>query len=144
MALIIGTDRKTGNGLDVAKMVNMALLHDLAETSTGDIIPSDGISREDKERLEERAIKKILIDIDKSGDLFNIWKEYAQCKTEEARLVNALDKLEMACQAKEYQVRSGADLSGFMEQDKDLQDDVIDEIYQILISDTSSDLKKID
>lgn len=38
--------------LDIAKCVQMAVVHDLAEAIVGDIAPSDGISKEEKQRLE--------------------------------------------------------------------------------------------
>lgn len=38
--------------LDVAKCVQMAVVHDLAEAEVGDITPFDGISREEKQARE--------------------------------------------------------------------------------------------
>lgn len=40
------------NGLDVARCVQMALVHDLAEAIVGDITPRCGVSRERKRQLE--------------------------------------------------------------------------------------------
>lgn len=39
--------------LDVGRCVQMAVVHDLAEASVGDITPFDGISKEAKQKLEE-------------------------------------------------------------------------------------------
>ena len=38
--------------LDIAKCVQMAVVHDLAEAVVGDITPLDGVSKADKEILE--------------------------------------------------------------------------------------------
>lgn len=38
--------------LDIAKCVQMAVVHDLAEATVGDITPYDGISKAEKEKLE--------------------------------------------------------------------------------------------
>lgn len=44
--------------LDIAKCVQMAVVHDLAEALVGDITPHDGISKAEKAKLEEvRAIQ---------------------------------------------------------------------------------------
>lgn len=39
--------------LDIAKCVQMAVVHDLAEALVGDITPHDGISKAQKQKLEE-------------------------------------------------------------------------------------------
>lgn len=39
--------------LDIGKCVQMAVVHDLAEAIVGDITPHDGISKEQKQKLEE-------------------------------------------------------------------------------------------
>jgi len=46
-------------GLDTEKIIRMALLHDLAESITGDIIP-DHITKNEKITKENHAIKQIL------------------------------------------------------------------------------------
>jgi len=46
-------------GLDTEKIIRMALLHDLAESITGDIIP-DHITKNEKISKENHAIKQIL------------------------------------------------------------------------------------
>ena len=47
------------HGLDTEKILKMALLHDLAESITGDFMPEE-ISKENKETAENEAIKEIL------------------------------------------------------------------------------------
>lgn len=39
--------------LDIGKCVQMAVVHDLAEASVGDITPFDGVTKEAKQKLEE-------------------------------------------------------------------------------------------
>lgn len=39
--------------LDIGKCVQLAVVHDLAEASVGDITPFDGITKEAKQKLEE-------------------------------------------------------------------------------------------
>ena len=42
--------------LDKNKCVQMALIHDISESITGDITPRDKISKEEKHKLEKKAI----------------------------------------------------------------------------------------
>ena len=39
--------------LDIGKCVQLAVVHDLAEASVGDITPFDGVTKEVKQKLEE-------------------------------------------------------------------------------------------
>lgn len=93
--------------LDSLKLVKMALVHDIGETVTGDVVCEEGTqitgSKEDKHRNEEKAVGEIF-GIDESlKEYESLWKEFEDQKTEEAKFLKALDKLEMAIQALEYQ-----------------------------------------
>ena len=85
------------------KILKIILLHDLAESTTGDI-PPEQISKEEKTILENNTMKKILNDLplslQKQYDV--LWEEYQLNNSKEAKIVHQLDKLEMALQAKIY------------------------------------------
>jgi len=89
---------------DTEKIIKMALLHDLAESITGDLTP-DKISKKNKHKKENLAMKQILKNLPSkvSESYFEIWSEYQKKSTQEAILVHDIDKLEMAFQAKFYQ-----------------------------------------
>lgn len=91
-------------GLDGLKMLRMALIHDLSEAIIGDLTPSEKTG-EAKER-EDAALKQLLGLLPRRlrERYLQIWLEYAECKTKEAKVVRELEKLEMALQAKEYEV----------------------------------------
>lgn len=55
-------------GLDRIKCMEMALVHDLAESLVGDITPYCGVSKKDKEILEMEAIHKICGLIEPRGE----------------------------------------------------------------------------
>lgn len=43
----------TDENLDIGKCVQLSIVHDLAEAQVGDITPWEGISKEEKKRLEK-------------------------------------------------------------------------------------------
>ncbi|MHB8603182.1 MAG: HD domain-containing protein [Nitrosotalea sp.] len=89
--------------LDTGKILKMALLHDLAESITGDFMP-DEISKENKRLAENDAMKEILAKLPENiaSKYQNIWDEYTQANTKESVLLHEVDKLEMAVQAVKY------------------------------------------
>jgi len=91
-------------GLDSEKIIRMALLHDLAESITGDITP-DHITKNEKIAKENQAIKQILKNLPDSitEPYFEIWNDYQKKSSKEAILLHDIDKLEMVFQAKFYQ-----------------------------------------
>ena len=91
-------------GLDTSKIIRMALLHDLAESVTGDIIPNT-MEKNEKIKKENLAMKKILKNLpDEIAESYvKIWNEYQEKYSEEAILLHDIDKLEMIFQAKFYE-----------------------------------------
>jgi putative hydrolase of HD superfamily len=85
------------------KILKMILLHDLAESVTGDITP-DKITNQKKMFLENNVMEKIIDDMPQSLQIQyqELWKDYQNEKSEEAKFVHQLDKFEMALQAKIY------------------------------------------
>lgn len=90
--------------LNMEKCLKMCLLHDLGEIYIGDYTPLDLIEKEEKHRMEEKAVKEILSKINCENDFFEIWKEYENQITEEAIFVRELDKLEFLLQAVAYEM----------------------------------------
>ncbi|KAL1762728.1 HD domain-containing protein [Schizophyllum commune] len=103
--------------LDITKCVLLALVHDIAEAQVGDITPRHGLSKEEKAKLEEDAMKnfvhEMLHDSPAAQRIINLWKEYEARETPEALFVKDLDRFEMAAQAFSYERRTGQDLQTF-------------------------------
>jgi len=101
---ILGMTISDLQGLKTEKIMRMSLLHDLAESITGDIMP-DVISKNEKNSKENIAILKILNELPNqlAKKYFMIWEEFQKNESIEAKFVHELDKLEMAIQAKLYQ-----------------------------------------
>jgi putative hydrolase of HD superfamily len=128
MAMVLSDVKK----LDTGKVIKMSLLHDLAESITGDLTP-DEITKSKKNELENKAMKNILQVLSEPlrSQYWSLWEEYKKNITKEAKLLHQVDKLEMALQASEYE-RSGftkSMLASFFESAK--------------IEVTDSDLQKI-
>jgi len=88
---------------DTMKIITMSLLHDLAETITGDLTPGQK-PKSQKEKLEDDAMRKVLKGLGKSqkAQYWKVWQEYQKNTSREAKLLHQIDKLEMAIQANEY------------------------------------------
>ena len=89
------------------KLSLMALVHDLPEALVGDEIIEIGAktvgSKEEKHKREKIAMQQIIRLLPKGDLLLQIWEEYNEQETHEARILKQLDKLEMAYQAFYYQ-----------------------------------------
>lgn len=93
-------------GLDRIRVMELALVHDLAESIVGDITPYCGISREEKLLREFSAMSEISELLGPSKDkLLELFNEYESGKTAEAKFVKDLDRLDMVMQAFEYEKR---------------------------------------
>lgn len=90
-------------GLDTEKVMKMCIIHDLAESIIGDIMPGE-IPDKEKKMKENKVMKYILFSLPVSVriDYFGIWKEFLLNGSKEAQLVHKVDKLEMLLQAREY------------------------------------------
>jgi putative hydrolase of HD superfamily len=109
MAVLIGPRLN----LNVEAMVRLALIHDLGEARVGDLTPADRVSSAEKRAREAEALGLIVDQLSEGPALFDLWREYDNGATPEARIVRQLDKLEMATQALEYERQHGCDLSEF-------------------------------
>lgn len=93
--------------LDTEKVMRLALLHDFGEIYAGDITPQHGISAQEKARREQQSVSRVFQELPNAQHYLEIWDEYEQGLTPEARLVRQVDRLEMGLQAAIYE-RGGA------------------------------------
>ncbi|MEK9681899.1 MAG: HD domain-containing protein [Nitrosopumilus sp.] len=101
---VIGMIISDLGNLNSEKIIKMILLHDLAESKVGDIVP-DKMSIEEKEKLENHAFNEIIKTLPESiiPNYMGIWKDYQENNSKESQIVHQIDKLEMVLQAKIYQ-----------------------------------------
>lgn len=96
-------------------VMELALIHDLAEIEVGDLTPGDGVDRAEKEASEREALGKLTAHLQRGRRALELLIEYQEQKTPEARWVKALDKLEMSLQSLNYEGEFGVELSEFRE-----------------------------
>ena len=99
--------------LDTAKVIRMALIHDLGEIYAGDFTPADNIDKKDKYTLEKKSVAKVLEKLPNGFKWIALWEELEIGESAESQFVKQLDKLEMALQASVYEHQGLADLSMF-------------------------------
>jgi putative hydrolases of HD superfamily len=98
-------------------LMKICMVHDLAESRVGDITPHQGVSKEDKRKLEEDALRAIVAELDNQAigaEILSLWLEYEEGTSYEADVARELDKYEMIVQANEYEIANpGKKLESF-------------------------------
>ena len=96
-------------GLDTARALKIAMLHDLPEALVGDSMPGE-LPRRTKLVKERIAMERLLKSFPRElrSEYKHLWEEYVRGLTPEADLVKQVDKLELILQAREYE-REGYD-----------------------------------
>ncbi|KAL6973762.1 hypothetical protein U1Q18_027947 [Sarracenia purpurea var. burkii] len=105
-------------GVDRDKCIKMAIVHDIAEAIVGDITPSDGVPKHEKSRREQEALGymcKLLGEGHRAKEIGQLWMEYEENLSLEAKVVKDFDKVEMILQALEYETEQGKNLDEFFQ-----------------------------
>lgn len=98
IAILFSSNLK--NKVDIEKVLKMIIVHDLPEAATGDLAMGETFENKqlahDKKELEEIAMKSMLkeLPLELEKEIYEIWEEFENGSTMEAKLVKALDKLE--------------------------------------------------
>lgn len=106
--------------LNTTKLIKMAILHDIGEIETGDLVVYKGgdvdeKKMREKEDKERKGIKKIFSQTDKSHLAVTTFDEMLERKTLESKIFWQLDKLDMALQALVYELEHKRRLPEFFE-----------------------------
>lgn len=114
--------------IDVNRAIKMALIHDCVEAIVGDTPVFELMAPTDKARKaqqEQHAIEAIAQRLNSplGDDIKVLWEEFEAGATREAKVVNALDKLECKIQHNE------ADISTWNEAERNFSLDWDDSLY---------------
>ncbi|XP_063993825.1 5'-deoxynucleotidase HDDC2 isoform X1 [Diachasmimorpha longicaudata] len=102
LALLVDTEEN----INKAKVMEMALVHDLAEAIVGDITPHCGVPVAEKHRREDEAMVEISKLLGNKGpETLKLFREYESRDSPEAKFVKDLDRLDLIMQAYEYEKR---------------------------------------
>ncbi|MFA6963116.1 MAG: DUF1653 domain-containing protein [Patescibacteria group bacterium] len=93
--MVMALKDKLGLDFDLEKALQIALVHDLPEIYTGDTWPSDEKEKKEKSEKEKLSANKIfaLLPEEECEKFTQLWQEYEDGKTIEAKIVKALDKI---------------------------------------------------
>lgn len=86
---------------DTAKVIKMALVHDITETRTGDV---HYVTRLYTKRNEEKAISDILTGLRLEPEMKALWEEYEERNSPEAKIVKDADTLDVDLELREQAV----------------------------------------
>lgn len=124
------------NPVDLNRVLPMALLHDLAESLTGDLPKSviKYLPRDTKLQMEYSALTEVFQDTDFADSFLEIWDAQHQNDSAEAQLVHDADKLDLFLQALVYEEQTGnKNLQEFWDEPPKFYFEVSRSIYECLL-----------
>ena len=82
--------------VDLSKVIRLLLVHDIVEIDAGDTFCYDEVGNRDKVKREQKAADRIfcLLPDDQSAEVRQLWDEFEEKSTPEARFANALDRMQ--------------------------------------------------
>ena len=100
--------------LDIRKVIFMLAIHELGETIIGDLTPFQ-ITRKEKEEIEHEAVHRILSKFVNGNEIENLFLEFDNHLTKEAKFAYQCDKLECDLQCKIYDEQGGVNITDLKE-----------------------------
>jgi len=101
--------------LNVMKVIKMSLVHELGEIDNGDLTPFDEASKEERYAKEKAGIEKIFYNFPEGKEYLDLWLEFEENRSAEAKFVKQIDQLEKAMQASVYSKQYGKNLDEFID-----------------------------
>jgi putative hydrolase of HD superfamily len=115
LADVLRAEGDAGAALDLARLLPMALLHDLAEVRLTDL-PASAlrlVGSDVKSQAEISALRPLLGPLPSRERLLELWHEFEDSASPEGRLVRDADKLEMMLQCLRYEQAGSRGLGEF-------------------------------
>ncbi len=110
MVLLIAPE--TNLELDMLKALKMAVIHDLVEAEAYDIPAFEHHRTEEKKAAEQSAADhyKEILSSPAGDEIYDLWIEYEEQTSTEAKFIKSLDKLEVRLQHNEAGVKTWNDI----------------------------------
>lgn len=99
IAMVVAAHEKN---VDTGKIAKLVLVHDIAESRTGDV---DYLARQYVERNEKLAIEDMLAGTSLEKEFYALWQEYEDRKTMEAKIAKDADNLDVDFELAEQAAR---------------------------------------
>lgn len=109
IAMLIAKREKIEN---TDKILKMALMHNLAESRTGDV---DYLSRQYVQRSEDLGVSDIFADTSLEEEFIKLWKEYEKRESIEAKIVKDADTLDIDLEINEQTSKGNTVAKGWKE-----------------------------
>ena len=87
---------------DTDKVLKMAIMHDVAESRTGDV---NYIQRQYTKRNEDLGMSDIFQGTTLRNEFISLWEEYKEMKSKEAQVVKDADMLDVDMELKEQEAK---------------------------------------
>jgi putative hydrolase of HD superfamily len=83
-------------GVDLTRVLEMLVIHDIVEIDAGDVPIYDAVARAEVEALERVAAQRLFGLLPEPGGarLLALWEEFEEAVTDEARFARAVDRLQ--------------------------------------------------
>lgn len=93
--------------VEAEKALKIAVVHDIAEAETGDLVTraideKQDVDKEEKEEMEKEVVEK-LSGLLESEELGELWTEYEERDSKEAKFVKDMDMIDMCLTALKYE-----------------------------------------
>lgn len=98
ISLVIAKNENVNN---TEKIIKMAIVHDVTESRTGDV---HYLSRQYTKRYENEAAKDIFKNTVLEKEFINLWNEYEERKSIEAKIVKDADNIDVDLELREQEV----------------------------------------
>ena len=84
------------DGVDIDRVIKMALVHDLVEIYAGDTFAYDAKGNESKEEREKESANKLfaLLPVEQAKEYRFLWEEFDRMETPDAIYASAIDRLQ--------------------------------------------------
>ncbi len=88
--------REIGEQVNIQRVLQLILVHDLVEIYAGDTFAYDAAGQSGKAQREEEAAKRLfsLLPPDLEAELYAMWREFEELATPEAHFSHAVDRMQ--------------------------------------------------
>lgn len=128
--------------VDMSRVIKMCLIHDLGEAINGDIPAPKQSGSPDKSEAERRDLLQLLRPLSEPlrNEILDLWDEYEQASTPEAKTAKALDKMETIIQHNQGENPPDFDYAFNLEYGQEYTSDhpVISDIRRIIDQETEN------